>query len=403
MAEGDVLFPCPEMRTLFQVGRRRPVKGLVPMKERNRDGGVIGWNRGSFTPENSAIKAIKERREMGLARFIATRLFLFVLKYYRPPSRSPRIFCLPGDHIGDYIFIDGMYERELLESIFDGLLLSMKEQFSSGSCLDIGANIGNHTAYFSGRFNRVFAFEPNPIFCSVLRASLALNQIDNVDLFEVGLSDRETELTYYMRDGSLGESKFLNGVDLPDEAEPGRTMSLRVCRGDTILAKNNVTDLALIKIDVEGHELKALMGLRDTIRNNKPIILFESHPESDSVAARRVLELLRYYGYEHIYSYEAPINPFRGAARKIIYRLVMGTRRRLSNIDRSLHEHAYSLLIASPAPLAVSHDCSTTNVRIVQPIHTSAARPKWFTAAREPRPRDTAHLERERERHDVDN
>ena len=289
---------------------------------------------------------------MGLSRFIGTHVFLFFLKRYRLRNKNLRIFCLPGDHIGDLIFIEGMYEKELLGSIFDDLLLSKREQFSSGLCLDIGANIGNHALYFAERFNRVFSFEPNPIFCSVMRASLALNQIDNVVLFETGLSDKEAELDYEMLVGSLGESHFSDGVKSPTETNQSRIMVLQVCRGDTILAENSVTDLTLIKIDVEGHELEALIGLRNTICNSRPLILFESHPEWDAVGAEKVLELLRSYGYDYIYSYDGPINPFRGAAAKLIYRLVMGTRRRLLKIDRKLDKREYLLLIASPAPLA---------------------------------------------------
>ncbi len=257
---------------------------------------------------------------MGLSRFIGTHVFLFFLKRYRLRNKNLRIFCLPGDHIGDLIFIEGMYEKELLGSIFDDLLLSKREQFSSGLCLDIGANIGNHALYFAERFNRVFSFEPNPIFCSVMRASLALNQIDNVVLFETGLSDKEAELDYEMLVGSLGESHFSDGVKSPTETNQSRIMVLQVCRGDAILAENSVT--------------------------------FESHPEWDAVGAEKVLELLRSYGYDYIYSYDGPINPFRGAAAKLIYRLVMGTRRRLLKIDRKLDKREYLLLIASPAPLA---------------------------------------------------
>ena len=79
---------------------------------------------------------------------------------------------MPGDHIGDSIFIDGLYEGALLQSAFSTLLAGRTQQFAESACLDIGANIGNHSGFFADRFARVIAMEPNPIFCMALRATV---------------------------------------------------------------------------------------------------------------------------------------------------------------------------------------------------------------------------------------
>ena len=66
---------------------------------------------------------------------------------------------MPGDHIGDSIFVDGLYEGALLQSAFSTLLHSYAGRFAESACLDVGANIGNHSVFFADRFARVVAVE----------------------------------------------------------------------------------------------------------------------------------------------------------------------------------------------------------------------------------------------------
>ena len=67
------------------------------------------------------------------------------------------IFCVPGDHIGESIFLDGLYEGAMLHSAFSALLGGYTRQFAVSACLDVGANIGNHSIFFADRFARVVA------------------------------------------------------------------------------------------------------------------------------------------------------------------------------------------------------------------------------------------------------
>lgn len=102
-----------------------------------------------------------------MIRYLLKHILRLLLKIYRRnDTREKRVFCVPGDHIGDEIFINGLYEMNLLHGLFDCVLGRFSDKFLHGTCLDVGANIGNHSLFWSTRFKSVYAFEPNPIFLS---------------------------------------------------------------------------------------------------------------------------------------------------------------------------------------------------------------------------------------------
>jgi hypothetical protein len=69
---------------------------------------------------------------------------------------------------------------------------------------------------------------------------------------------------------------------------------------DTVLAQENVSQVDLIKADIEGAELALLMGARETLRRCKPILLCEMHGttlEHQSARVATMLGVLDDFGY----------------------------------------------------------------------------------------------------------
>ncbi len=133
--------------------------------------------------------------------------------------------------------------------------------------IDIGANVGNHAMYFATRMGavRVVVVEPNPLAMAPLMANVLLNRLEGVidmGLLGVGLSDASVG-GYGMKrhDRNLGATKMFEGKG-----------DLRVHAGDDLL-KDEVPNL--IKIDVEGMEIKVLFGMEQTISVHRPVILIE--------------------------------------------------------------------------------------------------------------------------------
>jgi FkbM family methyltransferase len=252
------------------------------------------------------------------------------------------VFCLPGDHIGDSIFLDGLYEGSLLHATFEKLLPDYAETFRRGICLDVGANIGNHTLFFASRFMQVLAFEPNPVLCLALRASLALYRAENVQLHEVGLGAANECLPYVQESGNLGHSRFVDPEGAPADC---RWLELRV--GDELVEAAGIDQVAMIKIDVEGHEHPVLQGLERTLRHSNPLILFEAHPEVNRGEAETTIAYLKGLGFEHLYTCERQrISPHASTLRKTLFRLRHGYEERPVAVTE-LEEREYLMLVAS--------------------------------------------------------
>jgi FkbM family methyltransferase len=186
----------------------------------------------------------------------------------------------PDQSIDECIFVDGAHELRFLkviERFFEGKLGAVM--------LDLGANIGNHAVFLSRSFSRILCFEPSPFIAERLKNNIRLNNLTNIEVHTVGLSNREATLHYKLdTSGNFGASHFLS--------EAGeQTIELPVCRGDDYLSRNGVNRVHFIKVDVEHHELEVFEGLTLTVSRCRPIIAFEFHGTSlgsayfDAIAA----------------------------------------------------------------------------------------------------------------------
>ena len=156
----------------------------------------------------------------------------------------------------------------------DELALLTQHIRSGAHIIDVGANVGNHALYFAARMQaeRVVVIEPNPLALAPLMANVLLNRFDRVidlGLLGVGLSDRSAG-GYGMKrhDRNLGATKMFAGKG-----------EMEVHAGDDLL-EGEAPDL--IKIDVEGMEIKVLSGLKGMISSCRPVILIEVDEENAS-------------------------------------------------------------------------------------------------------------------------
>jgi FkbM family methyltransferase len=143
--------------------------------------------------------------------------------------------------------------------------------------LDVGANIGALTipmAQLVGPSGSVYAFEPQRIVFQILCGNVALNELGNVYTLQwaVGHAAGTTKvapLDYSAQNNFGGLS--LGGVKGEDVA---------VIAIDDI----NLPKLRLIKMDVEGMELNAIMGAAATIERCRPILFIENDRTEKSTA-----------------------------------------------------------------------------------------------------------------------
>ena len=181
-------------------------------------------------------------------------------------KQNVTMICSPGDWRITPVEILNFGVFEMTET---KLLLSFLNPDSM--VVDIGANTGWYSITLGRAVpqGKVLAFEPIPQTLLGLRKNLALNGMENVHVFENGLSDEEKELVFYFHPRVSGATSARNLLEDDEKIE----VHARVRRMDDVLAEEHRIDL--IKCDVEGAEIYALRGGLKTIRRTKPVLFVE--------------------------------------------------------------------------------------------------------------------------------
>jgi len=146
---------------------------------------------------------------------------------------------------------------------------------SGGVALDVGANVGAYALLFGGWVRpggRVYAFEPSRRAFEGLSAHVRLNGMEDVVRpVRAAVSEREGRAAL-AAEGHHGTSRLVPAGE--EGTETVETVTI-----DQFCARERIVP-TLVKIDVEGWELEALRGARETIaRGGASLALFvEMHP-----------------------------------------------------------------------------------------------------------------------------
>jgi FkbM family methyltransferase len=138
--------------------------------------------------------------------------------------------------------------------------------------IDIGANVGVTVipaAKSVGENGRVIAFEPHPTICSYLKENIALNNLKNVEIHNCALGNQQG----YAYFSSKFNDEVNKIVTLPDNNNIKVPIALL---DDSAEELNNI---ALLKIDVEGYEKFVLEGAKKTLEKVR-CIYFEVSEEN---------------------------------------------------------------------------------------------------------------------------
>lgn len=162
--------------------------------------------------------------------------------------------------------------------------------------IDVGANIGTHTQAFSnfvGEQGKVLSFEPQRIVFQTLNANIALNSITNVFTYQNALGDKDKVLYIPI----INYEKHMNfggfNIDQFEKGEPVKQIKL-----DSFI--DELENLKLIKIDVEGMESGVIKGSKKIIEKFKPILYVENDRREKSKDLIELIQSLDYKLYWHL-------------------------------------------------------------------------------------------------------
>lgn len=140
-----------------------------------------------------------------------------------------------------------------------------------GAFLDVGANCGQTLMKVLSidSTRQYYGFEPQLECCFFIEQFLRRNELSTFNIVPIALSDANGMAQLYWDNPS-----DLTASIIPSQRQ--RQLSwVSARRGDDLVAEFGIEQIAAIKIDVEGFELEVISGFSQTMRAQRPIILFE--------------------------------------------------------------------------------------------------------------------------------
>lgn len=137
---------------------------------------------------------------------------------------------------------------------------------------DIGANIGLTAVLAAQRAQKVYAFEPGPATFKNLKRTIEANKLDGiVEAVNVALGAAEGQLSFFNDATSGSASHLITDATLARES----ATTVPVTTVDAFCTQHGIDRLDFMKIDIEGFEIDALAGARQTIERFRPAALIE--------------------------------------------------------------------------------------------------------------------------------
>jgi FkbM family methyltransferase len=162
--------------------------------------------------------------------------------------------------------------------------------------IDGGANIGElvlQAARRVGARGRVLAVEPVADVRRRLAENVALNQLNNIAIVDVALGGVDEQRTFFSGSGEYcADSSFMK----PDSYS-GRPVIVECLRLDTLIARERLERVDLLKLDLEGAEFEAVHGATELLSpgGRRPIVIFEYHAEASARAGWTLPQMAAFF------------------------------------------------------------------------------------------------------------
>lgn len=151
--------------------------------------------------------------------------------------------------------------------------------------IDVGAWIGDFSAYAAKCGAFVYAFEPDEKNLKWLRQTAELN--GNIEVVPCGLGNENKELSFMGSEVGGGSSQILEG-----SSSKIRTITL-----DSWAEQQKIKRIDFIKSDIEGYERYLLMGAKESLKRWKPTLSICTYhlPDDFQVLSKIILETVPEY------------------------------------------------------------------------------------------------------------
>ncbi|MDX1901539.1 MAG: FkbM family methyltransferase [Gammaproteobacteria bacterium] len=214
-----------------------------------------------------------------------------------------------------------IYTKQMIYQCYElHMVAALKKYLKPGGIfIDVGANVGYLSAVGAslvGQTGKVISFEPVPVIFQTLQNITTLNPNYKITVCNKAISENDCQLLMdctTLKDcgGSTAVSGFLDIIHV----EKKHSTTVNAIRLDGYLLDNDIQDVSLIKIDVEGFEFSVLKSLEKYFSETpfRPIVICELAPAALKLLDLTVKDLFNYmmqFGYHayDIYDCETPLD-----------------------------------------------------------------------------------------------
>lgn len=175
------------------------------------------------------------------------------------------------DWIQQQIYFLGDYEKSEIDYLYQHLK-------PGNTFIDIGANIGLFSLNASkivGKSGNIHSFEAFSQNYLKLKNNIEDNHFENVNIHHQAISNDNSAIEILYND--VNKNVGMASAFLKNFTSKEIVGSITI---DEYVSTQKIDRIDLIKIDIEGGELKALSGMSETLRNFKPQIILEINSET---------------------------------------------------------------------------------------------------------------------------
>lgn len=207
------------------------------------------------------------------------------LKYGNPQKMNKLIkhrnFSSLYSRLSDQ-FIEDIYEMKFLKK--------------GNVVIDAGAGYGVQTIVASKKVRnngRVIAIEPSEDNLLCLNKNIELNKLKNVTVIQKGLWSKKDKLKFYLKPSPESHSLVTRKNDVI------KTIEIEVDTLDNILKDLKIDKVDFIKMDIEGAEIKALKGMKETLRsNNIKMSIASYHIVDGQPTYKTIIPMMKKIGFD---------------------------------------------------------------------------------------------------------
>ena len=166
--------------------------------------------------------------------------------------------------------------------------------------IDVGANIGHYTNLLAKKYpnNQVYSIEASSENFQYLQINCKLNGLEkdnNVILYNKAISNTDGQTIDFFERGTWST---INKQILKDWLVSDKYIKkykVQTITLDSLINQENLQRIALLKIDIENHEEKALLGAYGSLKSKKiQNLVIEYHTHSGK---NKILQMLDAFGY----------------------------------------------------------------------------------------------------------